>query len=160
VLFIGIRKIDAVAWLPFGLGQLIARTVVGFALINAFTFSVDLAILVTLRDGLGWPIAASLTLAYSTAFALSYTLNRIFNFRSHAPIGKQMAIYVPTVITNFLIFILGVGDGLTLVGVDYRVARVIAGGGEAVFMYCAMRWLVFRDVGEWAQSGSHPRSTD
>jgi len=102
-------------------------------------------VLVTLHSALHWPVPVSLTLAYSTAFALSYTLNRAFNFRSHAPVGPQLTIYVPTVIANFVIFILGVGDGLTHVGVDYRLARIIAGCGEAVFMYCAMRWWVFRE---------------
>ena len=26
----------------------------------------------------------------------------------------------------------------------HRVARLVAGACEAVFMYCAMRWVVFR----------------
>ena len=42
--------------------------------------------------------------------------------------------------------ILGVGAGLAALGVDYRLARIVAGICEAVYMYAAMRWLVFRDV--------------
>ena len=40
----------------------------------------------------------------------------------------------------------GVGDGLTALVLDYRLARVVAGACEALYMYAAMRWLVFRDV--------------
>jgi putative flippase GtrA len=146
-MFIRVRQIALVGpSRAFGRPRLIAPTVIGFVLINGFTFAVDLTVLVSLHSGLGWPVAASLTLAYSTAFALSYTFNRILNFRSHAPVGRQLRIYVPIVILNFVVFVLGVGDGLTRLGVDYRLARVIAGLGEAVFMYSAMRWLVFREA--------------
>ena len=31
-------------------------------------------------------------------------------------------------------------------GADYRLARIAAGACEALYMYAAMRWLVFRDV--------------
>jgi hypothetical protein len=47
---------------------------------------------------------------------------------------------------NYLVWILGVGDGLTALGADYRLARIAAGTCEALYMYAAMRWLVFRDV--------------
>jgi putative flippase GtrA len=146
-MFIRMRQIAPVGSRhAFGLRRLIAPTVIGFVLINGFTFAVDLTVLVSLHSGLGWPVAVSLTVAYSTAFALSYTLNRMLNFRSHGPVGRQLRIYVPIIVLNFLVFILGVGDGLTRLGVDYRLARVIAGLGEAVFMYSAMRWLVFREA--------------
>ena len=50
------------------------------------------------------------------------------------------------VVVNYLAWILGVGVGLAALGVSYQVARVIAGVCEAVYMYVAMRWLVFRDT--------------
>ena len=48
------------------------------------------------------------------------------------------------VAVNYLAFILGVSTGLSALGVEYHVARITAGGCEAVFMYTAMRWVVFR----------------
>ena len=54
--------------------------------------------------------------------------------------------YAGVVIVNYLAWILGVGVGLAALGVDYRLARFAAGACEAVYMYAAMRWLVFRDV--------------
>ena len=130
--------------LPFGLRSVVAPTFLGFCLINGLTFSLDLAILTTLRGGLGLPVPIAVTVAYACAFSLSYVLNRIFNFRSHAPVGPQVGVYVVVVVVNYLAFILGVTSVLAVIGVHYQLARMAAGMCEAVFMYCAMRWLVFR----------------
>jgi hypothetical protein len=48
------------------------------------------------------------------------------------------------VVVNYLAFILGVSSGLTALGVEYHLARVVAGACEAVYVYSAMRWVVFR----------------
>ena len=52
--------------------------------------------------------------------------------------------YVVVVVVNYLAFILGVSSGLAALGVEYHVARIVAGACEAVYMYSAMRWVVFR----------------
>ncbi|CPR13138.1 GtrA family protein [Mycobacterium bohemicum DSM 44277] len=130
--------------LPFGLYSIVAPTFLGFCLINGFTFVLDLAILTCLHSGLGLPVPISVTIAYGTAFALSYALNRTLNFRSHAPVGPQVSVYVVVVVVNYLIFVLGVCSVLAASGVQYQLARLVAGCSEAVYMYCGMRWLVFR----------------
>ncbi len=132
------------ALLPFGLGRFVAPTFLGFALINTFTFGVDLVLLVSLHGLLALPYPVSVSVAYACAFGLSYALNRYFNFRSHAPVGPQLAIYIVVVLVNYAAFILAVSSLLTAVGLDYRLARVTAGACEAVYMYSAMRWVVFR----------------
>ena len=38
------------------------------------------------------------------------------------------------VIVNYLVWILGVGDGLAALGLDYRLARIAAGACEALYM--------------------------
>jgi len=133
-----------VALLPFGLSSVVAPTFLGFCLINSFTFGVDLVLLYLMHGVLQLPVPLAVTVAYACAFALSYVLNRIFNFSSHAPVGPQFAIYVVVVVVNYLGFILGVSSLLTALGVDYRIARLGAGVCEAVFMYSMMRWVVFR----------------
>jgi putative flippase GtrA len=133
-----------VARLPFGLKTLVAPTFLGFALINGFTFGVDLLLLSGLHAGWGVPFSVAVTVAYACAFALSYYLNRTMNFASHAPVGPQVLVYVVVVAVNYLAFILGVSSALTALGVDFRLARIVAGGCEAVYMYSAMRWVVFR----------------
>jgi len=136
-----------VARLPYGLDRVVAPTFLGFALINSFTFGVDLAILTLLHSGFGVPLPVALTLGYVVAFGLSYVLNRTLNFRSHAVVGPQLAGYVVVVAINYAAFIVAFPTALASFGLEYHLARLIAGGGEAVFMYSAMRWVVFRSRG-------------
>lgn len=144
-----------VARLPWGLSRVVAPSLVGFALINGGTFGVDLAVLSLLHGVLGAPVPVAVTAAYAVAFALSFVLNRVFNFRSHGPLGRQSAVYVLVVAVNFVVLLLGVTTGLAALGVDYRVARVAAGVGEGIWMYVAMRRLVFRGgQGRMAVRGS------
>jgi putative flippase GtrA len=133
-----------VARLPFGLDSVVAPTFLGFVVLNSFTFAVDLVLLTLLHGGLRAPLSVSVTTAYACAFTLSYFLNRVLNFRSHGAVGPQFAVYVVAVVVNYFAFILGVSSGLVALGVEYHVARVAAGACEAVYMYSAMRWVVFR----------------
>jgi putative flippase GtrA len=129
--------------LPFGLSRIVAPSFLGFAIINGFTFSVDLGLLSLCHGVLKWPYAAAVTLSYLTAFALSFVLNRTFNFRSREDLGQQTAIYVVAVGINYAVFVLGIGSGLTAIGVEYQLARILSGLCEGVYMYCVMRWVVF-----------------
>jgi putative flippase GtrA len=132
--------------LPFGLDRIVPPNLLGFAVINLGTFSVDLALLTVFHGGLRWPVPVSITLSYLAASGLSYLLNRRLNFRSHGAIASQTGIYAVVITVNYLAWILGVGAGLAALGVDYLLARIAAGLCEAAYMYAAMRWLVFRDV--------------
>ena len=98
------------------------------------------------------PYAVAVGVGYAVAFALSFVLNRVLNFRSHDPVGRQTLVYLGVVAVNLAILI-GVSSGLEAVGVQYQVARVAAGACEGLFMYCAMRWVVFRGTGERARAG-------
>ncbi|MFV8052090.1 GtrA family protein [Mycobacterium sp. 48b] len=130
--------------LPAPLDSLVAPTFLGFVVINTFTFGVDLAILTALHGGLRIALPLAVTVGYAGAFGLAYYLNRTLNFRSHAAVGPQLTVYVVAVVLNYLAFILGVSSGLAALGVEYHLARIVAGGCEALFMYSAMRWVVFR----------------
>jgi putative flippase GtrA len=129
--------------LPFGLAALVAPSLVGFALINGVTFGVDLGLLTMLHGWWGLPLWLSITLGYLGAFGLGFVLNRALNFRSHAPVGAQAVRYGVVIGVNYLVFLLGVGGGLTALGVEYHLSRLAAGVAEGVFMYCALRWVVF-----------------
>ena len=130
--------------LPWGLSGVVPPSLLGFAVINGFTFGVDLVLLTVLHSWVHLPLWLSITAAYCAAFALSYVLNRAFNFRSHAPVGPQFTKYVVVVLINYLVWILAVGAGLSALGVEYHLARIIAGACEGIYMYCALRWVVFR----------------
>jgi putative flippase GtrA len=134
----------AVARLPTRLNSIVAPTFLGFVVLNSFTFGVDLLLLTVFHGWLGIALPVAVTVAYACAFTLSYLLNRVLNFRSHGAVGPQFAVYVLVVVMNYLAFILGVSSGLVSVGVEYHVARIVAGACEAVYIYSAMRWVVFR----------------
>ncbi|WP_433170856.1 GtrA family protein [Actinoallomurus sp. CA-150999] len=132
--------------LPFGLSRVVAASFLGYALINGLTFTIDLGLLTVFRSGFDWPLPAAITTAYLLAFGLSFLLNRSLNFRSHAPAGPQVVLYLVAIGINYVAFIFGVGAGLAWLGLEYHLARIIAGLCEAVYMYSVMRWVVFRDV--------------
>jgi putative flippase GtrA len=140
------------ARLPFGLSRIVPSTFVGFAAINGFTFGTDLLILTALHNHWQVPYAVAVGVGYAVAFTLSFVLNRVLNFRSHDPVGRQTLVYAGVVAVNFAILI-GVSSGLEAAGVQYQAARVAAGACEGLFMYCAMRWVVFRGTQERTPAG-------
>ena len=123
-----------------------SHTLIRYLLISAFTFGLDLVLLTVVRGGLGWPLPVAVTIGYAVALSVNYVLNRVFNFRSRAPLGPESLRYAGAVAVNFGVVLLGVTTGLAAVGVPYQVARVAAGAAEGIFMYSAMRWFVFAVV--------------
>jgi putative flippase GtrA len=144
--------------LPFGLSRIVAPSLLGFAVINGCTFSMDLALLTVFHGVAHWPVPVSITLSYGTATSVAYLLNRTLNFRSHGLVGRQVTIYAGVVVVNYTAFILGVGSGLTALGLAYQLARIAAGLCEAVWMYLALRFLVFRNSRDPAQPGQAKRA--
>jgi len=138
--------------LPFGLSGVIPPNVVGYVLINLCTFCIDLGLL-TLFHGVFKVIApVAVTLSYGIACLVSYAVNRILNFRSHGALGTQLPLSVAIFVVNYLVFLLGMFEGLLALGVEYQLARLLCACCEGVFLYCCMRWLVFRD----ASTGNAP----
>jgi putative flippase GtrA len=133
--------------LPFGLSEVVAPSLLGYLVINLCTFFVDLALLGLFHGSLRWPIPVAVTCSYGTASVISYVLNRVLNFRSHQDVGKQFPVYVAVSASNYLIFVLGLTDLLSSLGVYYEFSRILAACCEAVYLYCMMRFVVFRDTG-------------
>jgi putative flippase GtrA len=133
--------------LPFGLSNVVEPNMLGYLLINLGTFCIDLGLLGLLHGKERLPIPIAVTISYGTASLVSYVLNRVFNFRSHAGVGRQLPVFVAVSASNYLIFVLGLTDLLSAVGVYYELARILAACCEAVYLYCMLRWVVFRDTG-------------
>jgi putative flippase GtrA len=79
-----------VGLLPGPLRRVVAPSMVGFALVNGFTFAVDLVLLSLLIEGLDVPLWAGVSVAYGTASTLSFLLNRWLNFDPERPVGVQV----------------------------------------------------------------------
>jgi putative flippase GtrA len=133
-----------VSRLPPRLRRLLPRELVGFAILGGFTFTIDLVLLAVLRGTTRLPLPVDVSLAYVTAFSLNFVLNRTVNFRSHAPVGAQALRYGVVIAGDYLLT-LGVTVALSGVGLDFRIARLIAATLVAVFTYTASRWWVFRE---------------
>jgi putative flippase GtrA len=146
--------------LPFGLSEVVAPSLVGYLLINLCTFFIDLALLGVFHGTFRWPIAAAVTLSYGTASVISYTANRVLNFGSHEAVGRQFPLYVLVSGSNYLIFVLGLTDLLSAAGVYYEFSRVLAACCEAVYLYCMLRWVVFRDTTGDAAAGTGPGAAE
>jgi putative flippase GtrA len=131
--------------LPFGLSRIVAPSLLGFAVINGFTFSVDLGLLALTHGFLKWPYPAAVSVSYLVAFGLSFVLNRALNFDTHGGLGAQTGKYAVAIGVNYAVFVLGAGTGLTALGTPYELARIVSGLCEGAFMYCVMRWVVFRE---------------
>jgi putative flippase GtrA len=144
----------AVRRLPFGLSRAVPPSLLGYLLINLCTFGIDLTILAIAHGVLRWPLPLSVTLSYGTASLTSYLLNRVLNFQSHAAVGRQLPLFVAVSASNYLIFVLGLTDGLAALGVYFELARVCAALCEAAYLYCMMRWVVFRDTHPDAADGT------
>lgn len=132
------------ARLPAAVRRVVPATAVGFAALSSFTYAIDLLILALAYDVLHVPYPLSVTIGYVIAFALSFLLNRWLNFQVHGHVGRQTGRYVLTVVANYVLFILLLASTLEALGVQYLLARLIAGACEAVFMYLMMRGFVFR----------------
>jgi putative flippase GtrA len=130
--------------LPPRLRRLLPRELVGFAILGAFTFGIDLALLAVLRHSTRLPLPVAVSIAYVAAFGLNFLLNRTVNFRSHAPVGGQAARYAIVVVGDYLLTV-GLTTGLSAAGLDFRLARLTASFFVAVYTYTASRWWVFRD---------------
>ncbi|UUZ59154.1 GtrA family protein [Nocardioides sp. B-3] len=77
--------------LPRPIRTRVPMSFVGFALINGFTFSVDIALLSLLYRGVGLPHPLAITIGYVVAFGLAFVLNRRFNFHAHGPVAGRGA---------------------------------------------------------------------
>jgi putative flippase GtrA len=130
--------------LPTPLRRVLPKELVGFAILGACTFAVDLALLWFLRTHTPLPMPAAVTGAYLAAFLLNFALNRTVNFRSHAPVGRQALRYAIVVACDYAVTV-GATSGLTAAGWDFRLARLTAATCVALFTYTAARWWVFKD---------------
>lgn len=132
--------------LPFGLSRILAPSDVGYLLISLGTFLLNLVFLALFRGTMRLDLSLAVTLAFGIAAVINYILNRVLNFRSHGAVGKQFVLFAVIEVSNYLVFVLGLTDLLAAMGVYYELARIVSACFEGVYLYCALRWLVFRDT--------------
>ncbi|CAM3588468.1 GtrA family protein [Smaragdicoccus niigatensis] len=134
---------------------------IGYALIGFFTFCVDMLILTVAHNSLHWPVPVAASAGYGTALILNFVLNRTFNFHVHGHFGQQAGKFAVAVGINYVVFVLGVVSLLVYLGVEFQIARLAAAMMEGAFLYCAMRFSVFRERQQVNAAGTpvHPVTT-
>lgn len=134
--------------IPLPLRERVPVTLIGYALINGTGFLIDISFLALFYDHLHWLYPIAVTMGYAIAGLYSLMLNRWLNFQAHGHLVTQGTRYAVGLVSQYLIFILGLSSLLHLAGVNAEVARFISACCEGIYLYVLMRLWVFRGTPE------------
>ena len=123
-------------------------TFIGYAIINGSAFILDIICLRIFNNHLHWWFPMAVTVGYAIAGIYSFLLNRWLNFQAHGHVVQQGAGYMAGVVSQYVIFILGLSSLLHWFGVNAELARVISACCEGIYLYVFIRLWVFRGVPE------------
>jgi putative flippase GtrA len=119
-----------------------------FGLVNLGCFVLDVVALLALRELTALPLAVDAALAFAVAALVNFALSRQWVFERAARGGRphaDLARYALLVAAGLLITTVTV-PLLAGVGVDYRVAKLIASGMVGVSNFVVMpRWVFLGD---------------
>ncbi|MEP7160844.1 MAG: GtrA family protein [Dermatophilaceae bacterium] len=121
--------------------------VVRYLLVGAFSYAVNVALLVAFVDALGWnrPWAAA-PAAFLLTFLVSYTLQRMVAFRSTAPVASSVLRYGTLVAVNTVAQ--AVLHALAeRAGIGLATGQLIATGITSAWNYVAYCHWVYADAG-------------
>ena len=90
----------------------------------------------------------AVTVGYAIAGIYSFLLNRWLNFQSHGHVVEQGAGYSVGLISQYVVFILGLSSLLHWLGMNATLARVISACCEGIYLYVFIRLWVFRSTPE------------
>ena len=127
-------------------------TFIGYAISNGSAFFLDITCLWVFYNHLHWFYPLAVTVGYVIAAVYSFLLNRWLNFQAHGHVIEQGAGYTAGIISQYVIFILGLSSLLHWFGVNAELARVISACCEGIYLYVFIRLWVFRGVPEPAQT--------
>ena len=112
--------------IPRALRERVPVTFVGYALINGSAFLIDISLLWFFYDGLHWFYPLAVSLGYMIAGVYSLLLNRWLNFQSRGHLAAQGSRYAIGLVSQYVIFILGLSSFLHWIGVQAELARFIS----------------------------------
>lgn len=130
--------------LPGALARMVPVTFIGYALINGSAFILDMTLLWVTYDHLHWFYPLAVSTGYACAGLYSLLLNRWLNFQAHGHLAAQGTRYALGLVSQYVIFILGLSSLLHLAGVNAELARLVSACCEGLYLYVLMRLWVFR----------------
>lgn len=134
--------------IPHGLRERVPVTFIGYALINGSAFLIDISFLWFFYEGLHWFYPLAVSLGYMIAGIYSLLLNRWLNFQSRGHLAAQGSRYAIGLVSQYVIFILGLSSFLHWIGVQAELARLISACCEGIYLYVLMKLWVFRGTPE------------
>nr|WP_244960255.1 GtrA family protein [Actinomyces faecalis] len=134
--------------LPSFVRRVVPVTFVGYALINGSAFVLDVSILWGLYEHLHLFYPLAVTIGYAVAGAYSLLLNRWLNFQVRGHLATQGSRYLVGLVSQYVIFILGLSSLLHWLGVNAELARFVSACCEGLYLYTLMRLWVFRGTPE------------
>ena len=134
--------------LPPALRRLVPVTFIGYALINGSAFVLDISLLWVMYEHLRWFYPLAVSVGYAAAGLYSLVLNRWLNFQARGHLAAQGSRYLVGLMSQYVLFILGLSSLLHWVGVNAELARVVSACCEGVYLYTLMRLWVFRGTPE------------
>ncbi len=144
-----LRLITAIhSVLPGFVRRRLPVTFIGYAIINGSAFILDIICLRIFNNHLHWWFPMAVTVGYAIAGIYSFLLNRWLNFQSHGHVVEQGAGYSVGLISQYVVFILGLSSLLHWLGMNATLARVISACCEGIFLYVFIRLWVFRSTPE------------
>ena len=123
-------------------------TFIGYAIINGSAFFLDIGCLWVFYNHFHWFYPVAVTIGYAIAAVYSFLLNRWLNFQSHGHVVEQGAGYSVGLISQYVVFILGLSSLLHWLGMNATLARVISACCEGIYLYVFIRLWVFRSTPE------------
>ena len=123
-------------------------TFIGYAIINGSAFFLDVGCLWGIETHLHWWHPVSISVGYAIAGVYSFLLNRWLNFQSHGHLVNQGSRYAIGLISQFLVFVQGLTQLLSWLGINLFLARLISACCEAAYLYVFIRLWVFRSTPE------------
>nr|WP_172458365.1 GtrA family protein [Actinomyces bovis] len=134
--------------LPGPLRSRVPVTFIGYAIINGSAFLLDIFCLSIFHNQLHWWFPMAVTVGYAIAGLYSLVLNRWLNFQSHENFAAQGGRYFVGLVSQYVIFILGLSSLLHWLGMNAQLARFISACCEGLYLYVLMRLWVFRGTPE------------
>lgn len=123
-----------------------------FCVVGLLGLGIDVTLLWLLLRFVLTDRAVAVTIAFAVTYGVNFTLNRFFSFDAHSPVSGQLARFLPQVAADYLLTLAAV-EALAGLGLTIVVARILAGGTNAVLNYLAYRFWTFgrrRDDGPTA----------
>ena len=123
-------------------------TFIGYAIINGSAFFLDVGCLWVIETHLHWWDPVSISVGYAIAGVYSFLLTRWLNFQSHGHLVNQGSRYAIGLISQFLVFVQGLTQLLSWLGINLFLARLISACCEAAYLYVFIRLWVFPSTPE------------